>query len=138
MGLEPRNIRDVATDRHRTVDDKPAGGGAGMVLRADIAAAALDAAASDQARGDWPVIDLSPRGRALRSGPGAGAGGGAGGDPALRAVRRCRRAGLAARAVEEVSLGDFVMTGGEIAAHGLDRRHGPAYRARPRECRLDG
>ena len=42
--LDPRDIRDAATDRHRTVDDSPAGGGAGMVLRADIAAAALDAA----------------------------------------------------------------------------------------------
>src|SRR5262245_38873910 len=56
--LEVRNIRDVATDRHRTVDDTPAGGGPGMVLRADIVAAALDAAGAE-----LPVIYLSPRGR---------------------------------------------------------------------------
>src|SRR5690349_2681937 len=76
--LEARNIRDVATDRHRTVDDSPAGGGAGMVLRADIAAAALDAAESGQPRAVWPVLYLSPRGprfdqaraRALAAGPG--------------------------------------------------------------------
>ena len=112
--LEPRNIRDVATDRHRTVDDTPAGGGAGMVMRADVAAAALDAAAAD-----WPVLYLSPRGRpfdqararALAEGPGV--------------TLLCGRFEgvdervLQARAVEEVSLGDFVLTGGEIAAMAL-------------------
>jgi tRNA (guanine37-N1)-methyltransferase len=60
--LEPRDIRDAATDRHRTVDDSPAGGGAGMVLRADIAAAALEAAETGLPRADWPVLYLSPRG----------------------------------------------------------------------------
>ena len=113
--LEPRNIRDVATDRHRTVDDTPAGGGAGMVMRADIAAAAIDAAAP----ADWPLLYLSPRGapfdqaraRALAAGPGV--------------TLLCGRFEgidervLQARAVEEVSLGDFVMTGGEIAAMAL-------------------
>ena len=104
----------MATDRHRTVDDTPAGGGAGMVMRADIAAAALDAAAAD-----WPVLYLSPRGapftqaraRALAAGPGV--------------TLLCGRFEgidervLAARRVEEVSLGDFVLTGGEIAAMAL-------------------
>jgi tRNA (guanine37-N1)-methyltransferase len=117
--LEPRNIREVATDRHRSVDDTPAGGGAGMVLRADIAAAALDAAESGHGRADWPVLCLSPRGRrfdqararALAKGPGV--------------TLFCGRfEGIdervfEARAVEEVSLGDFVMTGGEIAAMAL-------------------
>jgi tRNA (guanine37-N1)-methyltransferase len=112
--LEPRDIRDVATDRHRTVDDTPAGGGAGMVMRADVAAAALDAAAAD-----WPVLYLSPRGRpfgqararALAEGPGV--------------TLLCGRFEgvdervLQARAVEEVSLGDFVLSGGEIAAMAL-------------------
>lgn len=112
--LEARNIRDVATDRHRTVDDSPAGGGAGMVMRADIAAAAIDAAEPC-----GPVLYLSPRGRrfdqaqarALAAGPGV--------------TLLCGRFEgidervLAARAVEEVSLGDFVMTGGEIAAMAL-------------------
>ncbi len=131
--LEPRNIRDVATDRHRTVDDTPAGGGAGMVMRADVAAAALDAAAAD-----WPVLYLSPRGRpfdqararALAEGPGV--------------TLLCGRFEgvdervLQARAVEEVSLGDFVLTGGEIAAMALIDATRQAYTPRPRECRLDG
>jgi tRNA (guanine37-N1)-methyltransferase len=112
--LETRDIRDVATDRHRTVDDSPAGGGAGMVLRPDIVAAALDAAAAG-----WPVLCLSPRGqrfdqtraRALAAGPGV--------------TLLCGRFEgidervLEARGVEEVSLGDFVLTGGEIAAMAL-------------------
>lgn len=117
--LDVRNIRDVATDRHRTVDDTPAGGGAGMVLRADIAAAALDAADSGLPRSRWPVIYLSPRGprfdqaraRALAAGPGV--------------TLLCGRFEgvdervLERREVEEVSLGDFVMTGGELAAMAL-------------------
>jgi tRNA (guanine37-N1)-methyltransferase len=112
--LEVRNIRDAATDRHRSVDDTPAGGGPGMVLRADIVAAALDAA-----KADWPTLYLSPRGapftqaraRALAEGPGA--------------TLLCGRFEgidervLQARAVEEVSLGDFVLTGGELAAMAL-------------------
>ena len=112
--LETRDIRDVATDRHRTVDDSPAGGGAGMVLRPDIVAAALDAAAAD-----WPTLCLSPRGgrldqaraRALAAGPGV--------------TLLCGRFEgidervLEARRVEEVSIGDFVLTGGEIAAMAL-------------------
>ena len=67
--LEARNIRDVATDRHRTVDDTPAGGGAGMVLRADIAAAALDAAAT--ARGLAGALPLAAR-RAASTRPARG------------------------------------------------------------------
>ena len=112
--LETRDIREHAPDRHRTVDDSPAGGGPGMVMRADVVAAALDAAAAP-----WPVLYLSPRGapftqaraRALAEGPGA--------------TLLCGRFEgidqrvLEARAVEEVSLGDFVMTGGELAAMAL-------------------
>ena len=89
--LEPRNIRDAATDRHRTVDDSPAGGGAGMVMRADIAAAAIDAAA---APGLAAALSVAAR-RALHPGPRAGAGRRAGGHAALRAVRGDRRAGAA-------------------------------------------
>jgi tRNA (guanine37-N1)-methyltransferase len=117
--LEPLQLRSFATDRHRTVDDTPAGGGAGMVLRADVAAAALDAADSGHPRADWPVLCLSPRGRPfgqalarrLAAGPGV--------------TLLCPRFEgvdervLAARSVEEVSLGDFVLTGGEIAAMAL-------------------
>src|ERR1700759_5173034 len=60
--LEARDIRDSATDRHRSVDDTPAGGGPGMVLRADILAAAIDAADSANGR---PRLLMSPRGRPL-------------------------------------------------------------------------
>jgi tRNA (guanine37-N1)-methyltransferase len=117
--LEAMNIRDFATDRHRSVDGTPAGGGAGMVLRADVLAAALDAADSGLPREAWPILCLSPRGtpfthgraRALAEGPGV--------------TLLCGRfEGIdervfAAREVEEVSLGDFVLTGGEIAAMAL-------------------
>src|SRR5713226_8494843 len=62
--LEARDIRDSATDRHRSVDDTPAGGGPGMVLRADVLAAAIDAADAEPARQqDRPRLLMSPRGR---------------------------------------------------------------------------
>ncbi|AXS38779.1 tRNA (guanosine(37)-N1)-methyltransferase TrmD [Breoghania sp. L-A4] len=112
--LEARNIRDSATDRHRSVDDTPAGGGPGMVLRADVVAAAIDAAAPD---GDpRPRLLMSPRGkpfdqaraRELAQGPGA--------------VILCGRFEgvdqrvIEARSLEEVSIGDYILSGGEIAA----------------------
>jgi tRNA (guanine37-N1)-methyltransferase len=110
-----RDIRDHGLGKHRSVDDTPAGGGPGMVMRADAAAAAIDAVAAN----NRPIIYLSPRGRpltqarvrALADGPGA--------------VLLCGRfEGLderviAARAIEEISLGDFVLAGGEIAAMAL-------------------
>jgi tRNA (guanine37-N1)-methyltransferase len=113
--LEVRDIRDHGLGKHRTVDDTPAGGGPGMVMRADVAAAAIDAVARD----GRPLIYLTPRGapltqarvRDLASGPGA--------------ILLCGRfEGLdqrviEARAIEEVSLGDFVLAGGEIAAMAL-------------------
>jgi tRNA (guanine37-N1)-methyltransferase len=112
--VEVANVRDAATDRHRSVDDTPAGGGPGMVMRADVAAAALDAAGAG-----LPVLYPSPRGRpfdqararALADGPGV--------------TLLCGRfEGIderifQARGVEEISLGDFVLTGGEIAAMAL-------------------
>src|SRR6478752_3383652 len=113
--LDVRDIREHGIGRHRTVDDTPAGGGPGMVMRADVAIAAIDAVA----RNNRPLIYLSPRGlpltqarvRELAAGPGA--------------ILLCGRfEGLdqrviEARAVEEVSLGDFVLAGGEIAAMAL-------------------
>jgi tRNA (guanine37-N1)-methyltransferase len=111
--LEIIDIRDFATDKHRSVDDTPAGGGAGMVMRADIAAAAIDAA---RARMTAPTLYLSPRGtplgqarvRALAQGPGA----------ILLAGRfeGLDERVLEARNVEEVSIGDYVLSGGELAA----------------------
>lgn len=112
--LETLQIRDFATDRHRTVDDTPAGGGAGMVMRADILAKAIDHAAPE---GDpRPKLLMSPRGRPLTqarvrelaTGPGA--------------VILCGRFEgvdqrvIDARALEEVSIGDYILSGGEPAA----------------------
>ena len=113
--LEVRDIRDHGLGKHRTVDDTPAGGGPGMVMRADVAAAAIDTVE----RAGRPLIYLTPRGvpltqarvKALAACPGA--------------ILFCGRfEGLdqrviEARAMEEISLGDFVLAGGEIAAMAL-------------------
>jgi tRNA (guanine37-N1)-methyltransferase len=113
--LEVRDIRDHGLGKHRSVDDTPSGGGPGMVMRADVAAAAIDAVE----RRERPLIYLSPRGapltqarvQALAAGPGA--------------ILFCGRfEGLdqrvvEARRMEEISLGDFVLMGGEVAAVAL-------------------
>jgi tRNA (guanine37-N1)-methyltransferase len=115
--LDVRDIREHGLGKHRTVDDTPAGGGPGMVMRADVACAAIDAARA--ANPDAPSIYLSPRGgrltqarvQALKDGPGA--------------ILLCGRfegldqRAIEARGLEEVSLGDFVLAGGEIAAMAL-------------------
>ena len=109
--MEAVNIRDFATDRHRTVDDTPAGGGAGMVLRVDILAAALDA----QGQGR-PVLAMTPRGKPLTQARVRQLAGGPG------AVILCGRFEgfderlFEARAIEEVSIGDYILSGGETAA----------------------
>ncbi|WP_298673774.1 tRNA (guanosine(37)-N1)-methyltransferase TrmD [uncultured Sphingomonas sp.] len=109
--LDARNIRDFATDRHRSVDDTPAGGGAGMVLRADVVARAVDHVADDR-----PLLAMTPRGRpltqdrvrSLAARPGV--------------VILCGRFEgfderlFEARAIEEVSIGDYVLSGGEMGA----------------------
>ena len=112
--LEPFDIRGVATDRHRTVDDSPAGGGAGMVLRADILAAALDAAGAL-----GPVIYLSPRGRPFAQAEARRLAAGPGVTLLCGRFEGVDERVLALRAIEEVSLGDFILTGGEIAAMAL-------------------
>src|ERR1700741_550901 len=113
--LETVDIRPFGLGKHRTVDDTPAGGGAGMVMRADVAAAAIDSVG----RLGRPRIYLSPRGapltqarvRELAAGPGV--------------ILLCGRfEGLderviEARDLEEISLGDFVLAGGEVAAQAL-------------------
>ncbi|HVX92374.1 MAG TPA: tRNA (guanosine(37)-N1)-methyltransferase TrmD [Xanthobacteraceae bacterium] len=110
--LQAIDIRDFATDRHRSVDDTPAGGGPGMVLRPDVVARALDSVPQD----DRPRLLMSPRGEpltqrrvaALAQGPGV--------------VVLCGRFEgvdervIAARGLEEVSIGDYVLSGGELAA----------------------
>jgi len=112
--LQTVAIRDFGIGRHRTVDDTPAGGGAGMVLRADVVAAAVDAAAA--ANPGAPRLYLSPRGelltqalvRELAAGPGV-------------LLLAGRFEGVDERAIEgrqlrEVSIGDYVLAGGELAA----------------------
>jgi tRNA (guanine37-N1)-methyltransferase len=117
--LDVRNLRDWATDRHRTVDDTPAGGGAGMVLRADVAAAALDGVASGWPAADWPVLYPSPRGPRLDQARVRRLAAGRGVTILCGRFEGIDERLLEGRAVEEVSLGDFVMTGGEIAAMAL-------------------
>jgi tRNA (guanine37-N1)-methyltransferase len=116
-GLDTIDIRTQATDKHRSVDDTPAGGGPGMVMRPDVLARALDAVASEtDAR---PRLLMSPRGlpltqarvEALSRGPGA--------------IILCGRFEgvdervIEGRALQEVSIGDYVLSGGEIAAYAL-------------------
>jgi tRNA (guanine37-N1)-methyltransferase len=112
--LDAVQIRDFATDRHRSVDDTPAGGGAGMVMRADVLAAALDSVADAR-----PMLAMSPRGapltqafvRELAAGPGA-------------TIICGRFEGIderlfEARPIVPVSIGDYVLSGGETAAFAL-------------------
>ncbi|HEX4157471.1 MAG TPA: tRNA (guanosine(37)-N1)-methyltransferase TrmD [Rhizomicrobium sp.] len=115
--LDVRDIREHGISRHRTVDDTPAGGGPGMVMRADVAAAAIDAAKVGNPEG--VAIYLSPRGapltqervRALAATPGV--------------LLLCGRfegldqRAVEARGLEEISIGDFVLAGGEIASMAL-------------------
>ncbi|WP_294327841.1 tRNA (guanosine(37)-N1)-methyltransferase TrmD [uncultured Sphingomonas sp.] len=109
--LDTVQIRDFATDKHRSVDDTPAGGGAGMVLRADVLAAALDSVTDGR-----PVLAMTPRGKALTQervrqladGPGA--------------IVLCGRFEgfderlFEARDIEPVAIGDYVLSGGEMGA----------------------
>jgi tRNA (guanine37-N1)-methyltransferase len=114
--LEARDIRASATDKHRSVDDTPAGGGPGMVLRADVLAAAIDAADAGQSR---PRLLMSPRGRPLTqslvkelaAGPG----------PLIVCGRfeGVDQRVIEARDLQEISIGDYVLSGGEIAAMAL-------------------
>ena len=110
--LDARNIRDHAIDKHRTVDDTPAGGGAGMVLRCDVLAAAIDAVADGR-----PILAMTPRGAPLTQARVRELVAGEGG-----AIILCGRFEgfderiFEARAIEEVSIGDYVLSGGELAA----------------------
>jgi tRNA (guanine37-N1)-methyltransferase len=114
--LEARDIRDSATDRHRSVDDTPAGGGPGMVLRADVLAAAIDAA--DPA-GGRPRLVMSPRGRPLTQSEVAELASGPGPLIVCGRFEGIDQRVIEARQLEEVSIGDFVLSGGEIAALAL-------------------
>lgn len=116
--LHTHALRDFGIGKHRNVDDTPAGGGAGMVLRADVIGPAVDAAQAF-ARGRWPILCMSPRGRPF--------------DQQMAGdLARCdgvtllcgRFEGVDERVIEhfgmtEVSIGDYVLTGGELAAQCL-------------------
>ena len=114
--LEARDIRASATDRHRSVDDTPAGGGPGMVLRADVLAAAIDAA--DSAAG-VPRLLMSPRGRPLTQGHVRELAAGPGALVVCGRFEGVDQRVIEARNLEEVSIGDYVLSGGEIAAMAL-------------------
>jgi tRNA (guanine37-N1)-methyltransferase len=114
--LDPIDLRDYATDRHRTVDDTPAGGGPGMVMKPDVIAHAIDAVSTQEVPPLRPRLLMSPRGvpltqarvATLAQGPGV--------------VLLCGRFEgvdervIAGRNLEEVSVGDYVLSGGELAA----------------------
>ena len=109
--LDARNIRDHAIDKHRTVDDTPAGGGAGMVLRCDVLAAALDAVADGR-----PMLAMTPRGAPLAQARVRDLAAGEG------AIILCGRFEgfderiFDARPLEPVSIGDYVLSGGDLGA----------------------
>lgn len=114
--LEARDIRDSATDRHRSVDDTPAGGGPGMVLRADVLAQAIDEAAITP---DRPRLLMSPRGTPLTQARVAELAAGPGPLIVCGRFEGIDQRVIDARALEEVSIGDYVLSGGEIAAMAL-------------------
>jgi tRNA (guanine37-N1)-methyltransferase len=115
--LDALDIRDHATDRHRTVDDTPAGGGPGMVMKADVLARAIDVA-SPRAD-DRPRLLLSPRGAPLTQRRVAELAGGPGSVILCGRFEGVDERVIEARGLEEVSIGDFVLSGGEIAALAL-------------------
>jgi tRNA (guanine37-N1)-methyltransferase len=115
-GLEARDIRDHATDAHRSVDDTPAGGSPGMVLRADVLARAIDAADSGPAR---PHLLMSPRGAPLTQARVRELAGGPGPLIVCGRFEGVDQRVIEARGLEEVSIGDYVLSGGEIAAMAL-------------------
>jgi tRNA (guanine37-N1)-methyltransferase len=118
--LEARDIRDSATDRHRSVDDTPAGGGPGMVLRADVLAAAIDAAdiAPDRPK-ERPRLLMSPRGRPLTQSRVRQLAVGRGPLIVCGRFEGVDQRVIEARELEEISVGDYVLSGGEIAAMAL-------------------
>jgi len=114
--LEARDIRDSATDKHRSVDDTPAGGGPGMVLRADVLAAAIDAA---QIEADRPRLLMSPRGTPLTQSRVADLAAGPGPLIVCGRFEGIDQRVIEARQLEEISIGDYVLSGGELAAMAL-------------------
>lgn len=109
--LETVQLRDFAIDRHRTVDDTPAGGGAGMVLRVDVLAKAVDSLG-----GALPVLAMTPRGRPLTQARVREIAGGPGVAILCGRFEGFDERIFEGRAVEPVSIGDYVLSGGELGA----------------------
>ncbi len=112
--LDAIDIRDHATDKHRSVDDTPAGGGPGMVMKADVLARAIDAAADGR-----PRLLMSPRGAALTQARIEALAKGSGALIVCGRFEGVDERVIEARGLEEVSVGDYVLSGGEIAAMAL-------------------
>ena len=108
--LNTINIREFAHDRHRTVDDTPFGGGAGMVLRPDIVDAAVASVADDR-----PVVCLTPRGRRFTQGDAQRFASGPGVILLCGRYEGIDQRVIEARAMDEISIGDYVLSGGELA-----------------------
>src|ERR1700729_1386440 len=113
--LEVADIRDFAADKHRSVDDTPAGGGPGMVMKADVLGRAIDATATDQR----PRLLLSPRGSPLTQSRVEKLAAGEGAVLVCGRFEGIDERVIAGRGLEEVSVGDYVLSGGEIAAMAL-------------------
>lgn len=119
--LETIDLRPFGDGKHKNVDDTPAGGGAGMVLRADVLGKALDVAAKNtpKDRKNWPVVYLSPRGTPFTQSKAAQWADADGITLLCGRFEGVDQRVLDEYAIEEVSLGDFVLTGGEIAAQAM-------------------
>ena len=119
--LDTIDLRPFGLGKHRNVDDTPAGGGAGMVLRADVVAAALSQAQRgtppDRAR--WPIVFLSPRGKPFTQAKARQWAAAEGVTLLCGRFEGVDQRVIDAYGIEEISLGDFVMTGGEIAAQAM-------------------
>jgi len=114
--IEARDIRASATDKHRSVDDTPAGGGPGMVLRSDVLATAIDSADIAQ---DRPRLLMSPRGRPLTQSMVKELAAGPGPLIVCGRFEGVDQRVIEARDLQEISIGDYVLSGGEIAAMAL-------------------
>ena len=112
--LDAVQIRDFATDRHRSVDDTPAGGGAGMVMRADILARAVDHAL--ERHPDAPLVAMTPRGRPLTQGLVRDLAAGPGVSILCGRFEGMDERLFEARPILPVSIGDYVLSGGEVGA----------------------
>ncbi|MBD9593372.1 MULTISPECIES: tRNA (guanosine(37)-N1)-methyltransferase TrmD [unclassified Ensifer] len=111
--IEPVQIRDFAEDKHRTVDDTPAGGGAGMVLKPDVLARAIDRVSEND---DRPRLLMSPRGRPLTQERARELAAGPGVVIVCGRFEGVDQRVIDARGLEEVSIGDYILSGGEPAA----------------------